>query len=719
MLTKKVYVAVAVVLGALSIQGADAEENTTKQDDDNQETEVIEVVGEGIDGNGVYLEKDASSATGMGLTLRETPQAISVVTRAQMDDFALQNINDVLQVTSGVNVEKVETDRTYYSARGFDITNFEYDGVGVPFVYGNTYGDIDVAIYDRIEVIRGANGLMSGTGNPSATVNFVRKRPTDDFHASIAAIAGSWDNQRVETDISGSLNEDGSIRGRFVGAYQNKDSYLNRYSVEKEIFYGVLEFDLSEDAILTVGHTSQDNKPNSPMWGALTLNYTDGTQVDYDVSRSTATDWSYWDGTINRTFAELVYNLGHDWELVTTISKRKDTINSALFYAYSAGGLNPDRSGLFAYSSLYGYKNEQLLADIALNGSFNLAGRSHQANFGVNWSRSEADDVSVYGQDIGTSLPSFDDWTGDYPRPGFGPYENGSDFTDELKSFYAAARWSLADELSLITGFRSTSMDSEGTSYGQPKEYNIDNEITPYAGVVYDVSDNLSLYGSYTKIFNPQREKNIHGDRLDPVDGVNYELGIKGEFFDDMLNVSFAVFDTEQNNIAEYAGTDTTTGQDYFIGVDGVSSQGYEFDVMGQVAKGLQLSGGFTHVDIEGANGEDVRTFTPRNTLRLSGSYTFPEFEALRLGMNVRWQDDIYRDQGVATTGVNAGQPFSVEQDSYAVVGLMAGYEISDNLSATFNVDNVTDEKYLTSLYWAQGYYGAPRNYTLTVRWGM
>ncbi|MCT6980900.1 TonB-dependent receptor plug domain-containing protein, partial [Salmonella enterica subsp. enterica serovar Oranienburg] len=86
---------------------------------------------------------------------------------------------------TGVNVERVETDRTYYSARGFDVTNFLVDGVGLPFANGQQEGDLDTALYQRVEVLRGANGLLSFTGNPSATINFVRKRPTADFQGSV------------------------------------------------------------------------------------------------------------------------------------------------------------------------------------------------------------------------------------------------------------------------------------------------------------------------------------------------------------------------------------------------------------------------------------------------------------------------------------------------------------------------------------------------------
>ncbi|WP_411028664.1 TonB-dependent receptor plug domain-containing protein, partial [Salmonella sp. s60093] len=93
------------------------------------------------------------------LTPRETPQAISTITRSQLDDFGLGTVNDALAFAPGVTVERVETDRTYYSARGFDIDNFQLDGIGLPFTNGAQWGEVDTIVYDRIDVLRGANGL--------------------------------------------------------------------------------------------------------------------------------------------------------------------------------------------------------------------------------------------------------------------------------------------------------------------------------------------------------------------------------------------------------------------------------------------------------------------------------------------------------------------------------------------------------------------------------
>ena len=147
--------------------------------------------GDTTEGSGSYTVEQARTATKLPLTLRETPQSVTVVTREKMDDFHQNNLNQVLENTAGVTVERIESDRTYYTSRGSDITNFQVDGTGMPLTNGNVNGDVDTAIYDRIEVVRGATGLMTGAGNPSATVNMVRKRPTREFQASVKGEGGS------------------------------------------------------------------------------------------------------------------------------------------------------------------------------------------------------------------------------------------------------------------------------------------------------------------------------------------------------------------------------------------------------------------------------------------------------------------------------------------------------------------------------------------------
>lgn len=674
-----------------------------------QEVKVTaEALDEASENTGAYTVETVSTATRLTLSPRETPQSVSVVTRTQMEDFNLNNVNDVLGNTTGVLVERVETDRTYYTARGFDITNFQVDGIGIPFVYGHADGDIDTAIYDRIEILRGANGLMTGVGNPSATVNFIRKRPTQNLQASTALSVGSWDTRRAVGDLSGALSDSGNVRGRTVVVYQNNESYLDRYSLEKTVFYGIVEADITDSTLLTAGYSVQEKNPNSPMWGALPLYNTDGTATDYDVSTSTAADWSYWDGEDTNAFVEITQQLNSDWQIKGVLTRKETTENSKLFYVY--GNPDPATSGsdLFAYPSRYDKENTQWIADLYAKGQLSLGGQTHEVVAGVQSSKSTLEDISHYGQGIGTEIPALEDWNGDYPEPTFDARVAGSDFTEKQKSAYTAARLRVTDQLSTVAGARVTDVDYEGDSYGRSRSTSYDKEVTPYLGFVYDLNKNYSVYASYTEIFNPQSKVDINRDYLEALEGVNYEAGIKTAFLDDKALGSFAVFRTKQDNVAEAGGTIPGSTDTYYIAVDGIESEGYEVEASGELTTGWNLAAGYTYLTIEDSHGEDTLDYVPKHLLRLSTTYRIPTLEKLKVGASVNWQDEISREQDgdIVTT-----------QDSYALLNLMARYDVTDQLYTTLNLNNVTDEEYLTSLYWEQGFYGAPRNAQLTVGW--
>lgn len=690
-----------IALFPIVAAAADADGNT-------KNLQTVEVTAEHIDG---YNVQSTSTANKLDLSPRETPQSISAVTRQQMDDFGLDSINDVLNASTGVTVESIETDRTYYTARGFDVTNFQVDGLGLPFTYGLQDGDIDTAIYDRIDILRGANGLLSSTGNPSATINFVRKRPTAEFQGSVGVTVGSWDNYRLDVDLSGPLNSSGSVRGRAVAAIKEGDSYLDRYSLDKQVFSGIVEADITPTTRLAAGVAYQKNSPQGVLWGALPLYHSDGTATDFDVSTSTAADWSFWDTTDTRVFAELTQSLGEQWVLKATINYGRKKGESELFYVYGT----PDRDtglGLFSYPSAYDDDNRDLFGDLYLAGSFALAGRAHDLVIGANAGRRTTEELSWYGNDIGTPLPALEDWNGDYPKPSFDAFSQGSDFDMRRQSLYATARWNLADSFKLITGANLTHVESSGLSYGTAHDFE-DTRTTPFVGTVYDFAPQYSWYASYAKIFNPQVELDADFQVLDPLTGDNLETGIKGEWFDQRLNGSIAVFRTRQNNAAESAGFDTTTGLTYYEGVN-AKSTGFELELAGRVAPGWDISTGYTQLRLKGDDGQDVRTYVPRRIFRLATAYRIPQLPGLRVGATLRWQDDIHRDQDAIDSN---GNTIVIRQESYALLGLMAGCEFGDRWDATFNIDNVTDEKYVPSLYWDQGYYGAPRNASLTLRY--
>ena len=652
--------------------------------------------------SGAYTVKKSSSATRLDIPLRETPQSTSVITRTQMNDFGLKNANDVLNMTTGVNVDKVETDRTYYTARGFDIGSFQVDGIGLPFTTVNAIGDMDPGIYDRVEVIKGANGLAQGTGNPSATVNFVRKRPTDTFQASGSLSYGSWNNRRVEADVSTPFNKEGTVRGRFVAADQATDSYLDRYSHKKSVLYGIVEADISNSTMVTLGHSEQRNKAKGVMWGALPLFYTDGTPTNYDRSTSTAADWSQWNTTNKTTFAELTHRFNDDWKAKVVLMHKDIDSDSNLFYVYGT----PDKTtglGLYSYPSRYTSTNRQDMAEIQTTGKITVAGRKHELIAGANISRSRMKDTSGYGTDIGTPLPSLDDWTGAYPMPSFDASTNGSSYTDKQRSLYAATRLNISDRAKVIAGANFTSLDTRGTSYGVDS-YRSASNVTPYVGVTYDITPSVSAYASYTGIFNPQSEIDSTHKTLDPSKGKSKEIGIKSDWLDKKLQTSVALFKAELNNAADFVGY-LPDGAAYYKGLD-TRSQGIEIDVAGNLTPRLQINAGFTHLSIKDKDGNEARTFVPRNQFKLATTYRVPGLDKLKVGASVTWQDDIYRVESPTIT---------IRQKNYALLNLMARYDINDKVSLNFNLNNVTNEKYINSLYWNQGYYGAPINGGVTL----
>ena len=694
------------------------------QEDEPTALEALEITAnrgqEASEATESYISGSSTTSMKMELSHREVPQAVTVITREQMDDFAQNDINDVLEGTTGVTVESVETDRTYYTSRGFDINNFQYDGVGMPAVYDNVQGELDTAFFDRVEVVRGANGLMTGSGSPAATVNFIRKRPTADTNASVTLTGGSWDKKRIVGDVSGAVSESGAVRGRVVAGYEDKNSYIDRYSNEKQMFYGVLEADLTDTTLLTLGHAVQTSDTDSPLWGALPLFYTDGSATDFARSTSTASDWSYWDNTQHNSFVELQQELAGGWRAKGTVFRLENESDSELFYQYGT----PDREtgdGLLAYPSQYDLDVEQWVVDTYATGPFQLANRVHELVLGASWSRSETVDESRYGQGIGSPLPPLNEWDGNYPKPSFDNGVGGSDWTDRETATYAAARWSLTGQLTAITGLRLTWLDNKGESYGNTKESSYDAVETPYAGLIYDINDDHSVYASYTEIFTPQTEVDINRDRLDPIDGVNYELGLKSEFQDDRVNTTLALFQTEQQNVAEAAGTFPGSADSYYTAVDGLTSRGVEAEAVGDLTDRIQLFAGYTYVDIEDKDGSGARSFVPEHLAQLRATWEVPAVDGLKLGSKIRWQSEITQEQGVATGGPNAGETIVTKQDSYAVLDLMASYDFARNWNATLNVNNVTDEKYIESLKKfgasAQGFYGEPANASMTVSW--
>jgi len=678
-----------------------------------------------------YTTGSSSSATGLPLSLRETPQSVTVITRQQMDDQGGTSIADVLRRAPGVSVQNYDSERWEFSSRGLPITNFQYDGVNTDYdgVYDYGTTSTDMATYDRVDIIKGAAGLMTGSGDPSATVNLIRKRPTKAFKASVSGAIGSWDNLRSEGDISGPLTDSGNVRGRFVGVYQDRSAHADHYQNTKDIAYGILEADLTPDALLTFGIDQQNTRSRGASWTGFPMFNSDGSPTHFSRSFNPAADWSRRDFNNQTLFAALQQQLANDWTLKVSYDRKHRQHDT--FLASASGG-NPDPltgDGMFMYMGKFKGDEVQDNLDINLSGPFNLFGREHELIAGF-MAMNTRQAIPVHGSVYPALDGSIFDWRGEFPKPDI-PKIGSDDILQRQTGAYLATRLKPTDDLALILGGRvSDFKGSDHLDYTDPNTsdmrdgYRQTGVITPYAGLIYDLDQTYSVYTSYTNIYQPQMSKDAHRQLLDPVEGDAYEAGIKAEYFGGRLNASFAIFRIEQDNVAEYvSGVDT---ESVYRPVQGATTKGFEFEVAGEVLDGWKLSAGYTYNHTRDAKGDYVygsvlQTTAPEQVVRVFSTYRLPgAWENLTVGGGVNWQSEFFGNVFQPNPGdsVNFGQYARITQDSYYLVDAMARYRFNAHLSTTLNVKNVFDKTYYTGLgNFGTGFYGEPRSVQLTNRW--
>lgn len=658
--------------------------------------------------SGQRAERASRGATGLDLDIKDTPQSISVVTAEQMTEFGADNINDALRLATGINVEEWETNRTNYMSRGFEIKNTQLDGVGLPNNWGIVTGAIDAYGYEKLEVIRGANGLLTGVGNASGTINFVRKRPTNDARGEVRLTGRSWSGKRVEADYSTPFTASGAWAGRVVVAAEDGDSYLRGLANQRVFAYGVIDGQIGERATVALGYSFQDARTDGNLWGALVFSNSDGTQASFARSASTSQDWTYWNTRNHGAFAELTVALAERWTLKGTYNFRRASEADKLFFAYSTTGLDPvTHLGLVGWPGRYVGSDRAHLGELSLSGRFDAFGREHELIVGASQgsSSAELDNFPVSPTDPAFgALPAFPYAGSAVPEPVWGARQDYDDSTQRLRRGYLATRLSLSDRWKAVVGanfaaYRRAGTDSFGVGFEQSE-----SELSPYAGLTVDLTPALLAYASYSDIYQPQDQKDLNQRYLAPSKGVNYELGLKGQWLDDRLLTTAALFRAEQRGLSTFAGIDANANY-YYEGVD-VDSEGIELEASGRLGEHARIVLGVTALRLEGPDGGDLYEWVPRRTVNLSLSSRLPRFPALSFGVNGRWQSDISK--------IDEYTNVRIRQNGYATLNLSGDWAVTPNAHVRANVFNVTDEKYIGSLYQV-GFYGAPRNYALSV----
>ena len=675
--------------------------------------------------SGSYTTGAMATATKLPLSLRETPQAVTVITRQRMDDQGMRSLDDVVQATPGLRLSAARPANSEFFARGFPITNLMFDGL--PTTYNADWvATADLAPYDRVEVVRGATGMMQGAGNPSAAINMVRKRPTQAFQASVTGSAGSWDNYRSELDVSGPLNDSASVRGRIVGAYNDKGSYQDYAGRERGVFYGISEFDLTDSTTLTVGASDQ-NDNNNINWGGLPVN-PDGSHMGFSRSKTFGYSWSHQDVENKTVFVELDQRFDNDWRLHLGASKNWSE------FKMMGGVLERNNDATYRQRIFNQNRDfDQSTYDVYATGPFTLLGREHELVVGASKRQLKTE---ATGGTVFVDVPDINRFNpGGLARPNVPDIYSIDDKVDQ-EGLYLTTRWNLADPLKVILGARldwydaTAIYDQINDQYYTSGKTKVVRNVTRYAGVIYDLDDNHSVYASYTDIFQPQTEKDGQGKGIEPITGENYEVGIKGEYFGGALNASASLFQIDQlNRAAEVA--DASLCKVIPVGSYGcyeaagkVRSQGIEFEINGALTPNWQVGAGYTFAQAKyekdadkAKEGRLFDTDLPRHMFKASTTYQLQgDLKQWRVGAN------LYSQSATFNKGSNVFGNYHVEQEAYALVGLMAGYQVNKHLDTQLNINNVFDKKYYqgiasNSTWSPYDVFGDPRNLMVTAKY--
>lgn len=690
-----------------------------------------------------YSVNAATVGSKVATSLREVPHSVSVITRQRIEDQNLNNLTDVMSKMTGVSLQKggisqaAMGNESNFFSRGFAVSNTTIDG-GAPLTtsiagYGSL-SQLDMAQYDRVEFLRGVDGLYSSTGDPGGTINLVRKRALRDNQLTFSASAGSWDNYRTEFDLTGPLVDSGDIRGRLGMAYQDSKSFMDYVDTQNSLTYGSLEFDLAADTTLTVGGSYQDND-GVPYFAGLPR-YTNGDDLKLPRHTAFTADWNTVREKTTQLYTRVEHNFNADWSLNTDLNYVDIDRDSAGLYYF--GGVDP-LTGTGPNWHQYPNKGGSVrkTANSYVKGGFDAFDLRHDVLFGVDYSHTVGTVIQRTGRIQGIPV----DLSGRNPPEDQGStYAKRQDLPEIRRSAYGMTRLALTEELKFILGGRlsdysyQNKQDFANDPSTRPSTEHKRGVFTPYAGLTYDLNNKWTAYTSYAETFTPQAGfTDTTGTQLDPATSKNYEIGLKGQLFDGRMNTSFAVYRIEQENNAVYdelgtgpIGSEATC---CYFNAGQVVSKGFDAEISGEVARGLQLMAGYTYNRLEAKNADEGRsTFegvTPKHLLKVWGTYQLPgELHDWKVGLGAISQSATSKQGTVSpfnpSTGQFDGDPVNYKflQSGYTLWSASLDYQIDKNWSATLNANNLFDKKYYstvgTSAY--NNFYGDPRNFMLTVR---
>ncbi|HCG5472307.1 TPA: TonB-dependent siderophore receptor [Vibrio parahaemolyticus] len=639
----------AVAIGSsLVVPSAVASEETNSTP---SATETIQVYGHQYEG---YAEHMPQSGTKTDVEWLDVPQAVSVVTKTEMQDRGAVRLVDALDGVAGVNNTLGEGSRDQFMIRGFDSLNDMYrDGMRDD---GTLQSYRSLANVERVEIVKGPAGALYGRGSAGGIINLVTKRANGDNFTHVKGSVGS--NSQYVGQVDSSMAFSDKVNGRINLEYRQADSYVDHVD-SNDFFIAPTIRVLPADGHIIDIDVEYAHQELVPYRGVPSKN---GKPVDLPVSTYFGGTNDYQESDSLRVAVDYEWRLNDQWvwnnraafnhiELEQKGTRQGKVTGNEVSQTVNNFGYDPRTTTTLQSELIWETNDNQLM----LGADFNQ----------IDIHLTLASDKTLPPQNI------YNPVVGPTPDPGFKPFR---DNTTTTTGVYVQDVYTWGD-LSVIGNVRYDSMELEQQKAGSGKEKLDDDKVSYRAGLVYRINYDTSVYASlarswqlpYAGIYiNPKLAEFFHTDLK--------EVGAKAYLLDNALMLNAALFQIDQEQ------PQTNVDGDVIDKIE-VRHQGIELEARGQITKQWDISVGYSYLDAEdkatGKKPNDVsdHLFSLWSTYQLDDNW--------RLGGGVKYVGDRY-----------AGNDEAVALGDYTTVDLMAAYTTGRH-KIQANAYNILDEKYI------------------------
>ncbi|MSN95974.1 TonB-dependent siderophore receptor [Campylobacter sp. FMV-PI01] len=703
-----------------------------------------------------YTAPFTSTATGLELSIKQTPQSISIISNKLIKDQNLHNISQAMSYANGIsknaNIGGVSRSRFY--SRGFEIDNIQEDGL-FSLAFASPAIDLstgflplysakeltDLIFYDRVEILRGLATLTQSNSNPSGTINLRRKRPDAKFGANLSLEAGSYDKYLGSFDINGKLSNNSRLRA--IGSLSKLGSFIDKENGDRHSLGLMYETDFTRNKILNLGIIYQKTKNSPNIYGLST--HHNNKEIKFDKSKYFGSLWDRESFKKVNIFGDLEYFLNDDWSLLVAFNYTKSKMDMKFGQFWN----NANGWGM---RQKFQSKSDEINVKISLDGKYTLFNQNHDFFINTQFSKdkiSGSDIITPYikGIDIFKFNKNYLNEPNWHNDNNYGKYN----LEIKQKSITAGSRINFSDNLHLLFGARFSDIEYKNRSKNLmnrnlfsgmkiPQPFTKNNssnlseyKITPYIGINYDFLEHFSLYASYAEIFKPQLNKKSNDSFVKPMIGYNLEAGIKGEFFDRQLNTSLSIFQTKRKHQAipevnnkPINGAIMSVPTGSWLDDGSIGTRGVELEISGQMSQNLEGFIGYTYnkskylanyytgpSQVSQNKNELANVFLPKHILKFYLSYQIPDFKKLTIGFGGRYQSKTlsYYKKPLASS----------PQGAYVLFDSNINYKFNQNFEANLAIKNITNKRYfvnsMTRMASRLNFYGEPRNFTLSLNY--